>query len=419
MKLIRTSLFAGIITFIRISSGFIAGKVVAVLTGPSGVALLGQFINLINLATPLANGAINVGVVKFTAEYDDNETKLKLLFSTALKISICCSFLIGLALILGAEIISIQLLYNDIYVIPIRIFGCSVIFYALNSLLISILNGKKQIKTYTIVNTVGSLVGLLLTIILVYYFNLMGALYSLVLAQSITFFITSSMIIKSPWFTWSFFTQPFNSIIAKKLSGYALMAIVTLTLGPITHITIRNIIIQELGIPAAGLWQGMMRISDGYLMLVTVSLSTYYIPKLSSLKTDNELRNEIYAGYKTIIPIVFLGCITIYLFRYYIIRILFSPEFLEMETLFIYQLIGDLFKVSAWLIGYLMIAKAMIKTSIISEVVFNLIYIILSYTMTSYFGLKGVTVGYAINYSLYLILMIFIFRKLLFFRVIK
>lgn len=43
MKLIKTSVFSGIITFIKIAAGFVAAKVIATITGPSGVALLGQF----------------------------------------------------------------------------------------------------------------------------------------------------------------------------------------------------------------------------------------------------------------------------------------------------------------------------------------------------------------------------------------
>ncbi len=47
MQLIKTSFFSGIITIIRIASGFVANKVVAVYTGPSGVAVIGAFTNFI------------------------------------------------------------------------------------------------------------------------------------------------------------------------------------------------------------------------------------------------------------------------------------------------------------------------------------------------------------------------------------
>ncbi|RYE13476.1 MAG: O-antigen translocase, partial [Rickettsiales bacterium] len=88
MKLVKTSLFTAVVTFIRIASGFVAGKVVAMITGPAGVALIGQFTNFVSIILTVSNGAINTGVVKYTAENEKNEFKLKKLFSTALRISI-------------------------------------------------------------------------------------------------------------------------------------------------------------------------------------------------------------------------------------------------------------------------------------------------------------------------------------------
>lgn len=414
MKLVKTAFFSAIITFIRIASGFVASKVVAIFTGPSGVALIGAFTNFISIALTFANGAINNGVVKYTAEYESDEQQLKTLFSTSLKISIYCSVFFGLVLIFFAPFLSDWILTNELYSNPIRVLGGSIILYALNTLLVSILNGKKQIKTYTIVNTIGSLIGLIFTITLVYYYKIEGALYALVLAQSIVFFLTAALIVKSSWFAWSYFTHPFNKEMAKKLGGYSLMAIVSAITLPVAQIILRNIVIKNIGIDEAGYWQGMMRVSDGYLLLIITSLSTYYLPKLSSLKTDPELKSEILNGYKIILPTVFLGCVFIYFFRFLIIRILYTDSFLQMETLFLWQLLGDFFKIAAWVLSYLMLAKAMTKVYIMTEVLFALSYVFFGFLFVHYLGLIGITLAFAFNYLVYLIVMVCIFKKLLF-----
>ena len=269
MKLVKTTLFSGIITFIRILSGFIASKVVAVFTGPLGVALIGQFINFVTVVLAFANGAINMGVVKYTAELNGDTDQLKALFSTAFKISITCSAIVGTILIFSAPYMAIGLFHNLIYQNPIRVLGATIILYSLNTLLISILNGKGEIKTYTIVNSIGSLIGLLFTIVLVFYMKVQGALYALVLSQSIIFFITGFLISRSDWFSWSYFNQSFNLVIAKKLSHFTLMAVVSSITLPIAQIVLRNYLTKKLGINSAGYWQGMMRISDGYLLLIT------------------------------------------------------------------------------------------------------------------------------------------------------
>jgi len=412
MKLVRTTVFSAIITFIRIASGFVAGKIVAVFTGPAGVALIGAFTNFISVVLTFANGAINTGVVKYTAEYHEDEDKLKYLFSTAFKISIYCSAVVGLFLFVFASKFSAWILTSQEYTNPIRILGLTIGLYSLNSLLISILNGKGQIKTYTIVNTLGSITGLLFTVVLVYFYKIQGALYALVLAQSIVFFITALLIIKSSWFSWGYFNRGFDKNIGVKLSHFSLMMMVSAVMIPVSQIVLRNMLITKLGINAAGYWQGMMRISDGYLMLITTSLSTYYLPKLSSLKTNTELRKEIINGYRIIIPGVFFGCCFIYFLRFFIINLLYTTEFLRIESLFLWQLVGDFFKMSAWILSYLMLAKAMTRTFIITEIVFSLTYVIFGFFFVKHIGLVGITMAFALNYLFYFILMIIIFRKI-------
>jgi len=71
-----------------------------------------------------------------------------------------------------------------------------------------------------------------------------------------------------------------------------------------------------------------------------------------------ELKKEIFYGYRIILPIVVFMALGIYFLRDFAILILFSDEFIPMSDLFFYQLIGDVFKIASWLLGYLMIAKA-------------------------------------------------------------
>lgn len=413
MNLIKTTFFSGIITLIRISSGFVANKVIAIYTGPGGVAIVGAFSNLISIVLTFANGAINTGVVKYTAEYEGNNDKLKLLFSTSFKISLYCSGFVGIVLFFFGTFFSSLIFNTPLYVNPIKILGFTIILYSLNSLLISILNGNKQIKTYTIVNTLGSVLGLFFTLVLVYFYNIEGALYALVLSQSIVLFVSLLFMTKMEWFSLDYFKQKIDIEILKKLSHYSLMAIVTALTVPVSQIILRNMLISTHGIQSAGLWQGMMRISDGYLMILTTALATYYLPKLSSLHTDKELRLEILYGYKLILPIVFLSSLLIYILRFFIIELLYTPDFSLMSDLFLYQLVGDFFKMASWILGYLIVAKSMTKIYILTEIGSTLSYVILGYVCVDYFGIKGISIAFAINYFLFLIVMIYIFRNLL------
>lgn len=217
--------------------------------------------------------------------------------------------------------------------------------------------------------------------------------------------------IKSNWFRLEYFKQGLDKESLVKLSKYSLMAITSALTVPVSHLIIRNYISESLSWDDAGYWQGIWYISTMYLMVITTSLSVYYLPRLSEIQDNNELKKEIFNGYKIIIPIVTVMSIFIFLLKEYIILIAFSDKFMPMMELFAWQLIGDVIKIASWLLAYLMLAKAMTKIFIYTEIVFSTLFVLLSILFVNNFGLIGITYAFSLNYFLYLVVMIFIFRK--------
>lgn len=417
MKLIKTTLFSSIITFIRIATGFISNKVVAIFVGPSGIAILGQFVNFFNIALTFSNGAISTGVIKYTAEFENDKKQLKKLMNTSLMITLYSSLITAFFLIVFSSSISKYLFSTNFYSKPIFYIGLTVIFYSLNNLILSVLNGIGDIKKYTLINSIGSLFGLFLTILLVYYYNIIGAIYSLVFAQAVVFFFSLILVTKKSWFTSNYFNLKIDFVILKKLSHFSLMAIVASLTLPISQIFLRNMLTSRFGIEEAGIWQGMMRISDGYLLLITTSLSVYYLPKLSSICNDNlKLKQEIFSGYRIIIPTILTTELIIFLFKKNIIQLLFSSDFNQMSTLFFWQLSGDFLKIIAWVLSYLLLARSMTKIFIFSEILFSISYVVLGYVFTKYFNLKGISIAFCVNYLFYFLYMIYIFRDIIFLK---
>lgn len=151
-----------------------------------------------------------------------------------------------------------------------------------------------------------------------------------------------------------------------------------------------------------------------YLLVITTSLSVYYLPRLAELRNKNELRKEIFSVYKLIIPLLVAATIVIYFLRKLIIQILFTKEFAGMQELFGFQLVGDIFKMAGWILGYLMIAKAMTKTYITMEFVSYSGQVLFSCGFVALCGTVGATIGYAVGNLLYFVIMVIIFRKILF-----
>jgi len=410
LTLIKTSVLSAISTIIKVIAGFVSIKVVAVYVGPSGLALIGQMQNFISMMSSVASAGVNSGVVKYTAEhYEDEQIKQKI-WSSALKISLVLIIPIAIGIIFLADFISMQLLNTAEYSSIFIVFAITVIFFVLNGLLTSILNGQKEIKKLTILNIVGSLFGLAVTILLVTQYELYGALIAGIVSQSIVFFITLAFVLKSSWFKLSMFLGSMDKEYRNKLLKYSLMTITYIITSSLSQIYIRHYLGANIGWDEAGYWQAIWRISETYLMLITTTLTIYYLPKLSSIQDKVELRKELLYGYKIIMPIVIVMALGIYIFRDFIISILFSEAFSPMAELFFYQLIGDVIKIAAWLLGFIMVAKAMTRLSIFSEIFFACSFVGFVVLFVNIYGLIGVTIAFMVNYLIYMIFLYFSLR---------
>lgn len=411
MTLIKTSILSFIATAIKMLAGLAINKAVAIYIGPSGLAIIGQFQNFMQLTMTAAKGGINSGVTKYTAEYGKEGEQLTPLLSTAGRISVVCSLLVGASLIVLAYPASEYFLNSAEYAYVFVIFGVTIGLFVINQLLLSIINGLKEVKVFIAINITQSLYSLIFTTLLIVMFGLNGALIALVTNQSVVFISVLWRLRYHPVIKYSRFRKKFDWQQAKKLLRYSAMALTSAATVPVSHLIIRNYLGENLSWEQAGYWQAMWYISSMYLMVVTTALSIYYLPRLSEITDRLELRKELLNGYKLIMPIVMILSLAIYLLKDIIIWLLFTEDFLPMRELFAWQLIGDVVKIASWLLAYLMLAKAMTKLFIITEVVFSILFVSFSMLFVDLYGLVGVTYAYFVNYSLYFILMMYIFRK--------
>ena len=300
--LVKVSFLNAIATIIRMLTGLVSVKVVASIIGPSGIALLGQLNNFSTILLGISNGGINAGMTKYLSEHSDNEEEYIPFLGTGLWITLVLTMVISLMLVFGAGYFSETILMDTKYMAVFYIFGATLFFYSLSTLLISVLNGFKEYKKYVLINIAGSVVGLIFSIILSVKFGVYGALISAVTFQSVVFFLILGIIAKAPWFKWKRIISNFSKTASIKLGHFTLMALASAITIPAGQLIIRKFITTNSSISEAGLWEGVNRISNMYLMVITVSLSVYYLPRLAELKNKLELRNEILKVYKLIIP---------------------------------------------------------------------------------------------------------------------
>ena len=409
--MIKTSFLTGIGTVIAQVSGIIVVKIIAITLGTAGVAMISQFVDFITMSTSIATGGIQQGVVKYVSQYKDNQQQLSKILSTSLRITLISTLFFGLIIFLSSNYLSVYLFQTNIYSYILKIFAVNIILFGLNTLLIKILNGTEEIKKLVMVNISNSLFGLFLTSIAAFVYGLPGVLIALSISQSIVFFVSLLFVTKSKWYQKKLFNSGIDKTNLLRLLAFTAMGICSLVLGPFVNIGIRNYIIDHLCIHDAGLWSGMLKLSNSYLGIITVTLSYYYLPKLSRLTNKLEIRKEIFQGQKIILPLLFLMLLIIFLFREQIIILIYTRDFIDMKDLFLPQLIGDFLKIASFFLSYLLIAKAQTAKFIISSIIFAIITYFLSIFLINKFGLIGVVYATPIIYFLYSCTMIYLLRE--------
>ncbi|TCD21221.1 O-antigen translocase [Pseudomonas sp. IC_126] len=405
MTLIKTSLLNGIAVVIKMLTMLGLNKILAIYVGPAGYAAIGNFQNAVQMISTFASGAINTGVVKYTAEYYDDEEKQRQVWRSAGTIAVLGSVVTGIGVSVFSKPIAQWFLHDEQYSAVFIWFSVTLVFYIFNTLLLAILNGKKEIHRYIIANIAGSLFSLVVTSILAIQFGLFGALTALAVFPSFAFVVTLYLCYKADWFKFSYLFGGLDKNVLLNLSKYTAMALTSAACVPVSHVLIRTHLGNTFGLEAAGYWEAMWRLSAAYLMLVTTTLSLYYLPRLSELKEPVEIRKEIIQGYKIILPVTAVCGLVIYLLRDFIIGVLFTQDFIPMRELFAWQMVGDTLKIGSWLLGYVVIAKAAFKFVMFTEVFFAVLFYLLVSSLTVIYGIEGATIAHSFTYLFHFIAM--------------
>lgn len=415
-QFINASFYSAISSVIKIVTSLLIGKLIANLSGAEGMVLYGQLLSFVVIMNVFSGGAINQGITKYVAQYNSQEKNLTpALLSTSLKITVFLSLLLGLLMIVFSKFISKQILYDEKYFLIFVFYGITIIFFSLNNFLLSILNGYKEFKKFNVLNIILNIFSLLITIALSFTLNIFGTLLSVVISQSVIFIISLFYLRKEHWFKRSNFNLPINKVQLKLLSGFALIAILSTAITPISSIIIRNNIIDQLSLFDAGLYEFAFRVSTVIIIFFSLTISTYYLPRISEISVKKELYLEIKNTYLIVIPVAAILLLIIYFSRDLIILILASSDFKLASPLFIWILIGVFFKISTQIVGFVFLSKAKIKSVIIIEILYNIILTGLSIVFVQKYGLVGAVVAFCISNILYFIVV----QALFYFNFVK
>ncbi len=400
---------------IKMCFGLIISKILAVFVGPAGLALVGNFKNFFSGIETVSTLGFQVGITKYVVEAKNDHNKLQQLISTLAISILCVVFLLSLFLFFGASYLNNSIFGSNFdYVLLFQIFAFTLPWFAFSVIFTAIIKGLNKPEKSIYLNILSSCIGFVVSLILVTQFKTFGSLLGILVTSALLFFASLYFLNQEFYFFSKIKFVFFNFLILKKLFSFSIMALVSSIITPIVLLFIRKNCIELVGLREAGYWVSIDLISNYYMMFVTSFFVIYHLPKLADCDTDLALKKIFNEYYKTVLPGFVLMVLMIYFTRHFIISLLFSKSFEPVEALFIYQMLGDVLKVSSLILSYAL----WLKKRLVAFVLFELIYLAFFYFMSQYFinnfGVEGILIGYCYSTGMYLLGLLLLFKKILF-----
>ncbi|MBO1404918.1 hypothetical protein BVJ64_15610 [Vibrio cholerae] len=401
-RLLKVTAMTGLLTLLRMAMGFVIAKVVAIYTGPTGLAMLGQVQSLVGSLNGIINAPAGSGVVRFTAENKvQGFEACAPWWRAALQwVLIISAIAIPVGILLAKPIASS--LFKDVSLVWVVVATvCVLPFAAIGTLFNSVINGQQLYRRYVGLGMISALVSGSVMLGMIALHNIEGALLAAAIQGGLIGVVMLIANLRQPWFKLGYWWGAVEPKARKDIGKYMLMAITSALTVPVALILVRNILIDQVGWDATGQWQAVYKISEVYLGVITMALGTYYLPRLSSLTGVDAIVSEIHKTARVIIPIVAVMAVGVYLLRDVAISLLFTEEFRSARELFAIQLTGDVIKIASWLYAYPMLSRGATKWFMGTEILFSLSFVALTYLFVANMGLKGATIAYLVNYSVY------------------
>ncbi|MBP6455542.1 MAG: O-antigen translocase [Chitinophagaceae bacterium] len=401
--------FIGVAFFTALQSGvklivnFIIGKMAAVYLGPVGLGLLGQFQNLANLFQNFSNGAIQNGVIKHIAQ-EKNIEEQKKITQTAFTISLIIGFLFFIAVVLFSSFLNNSFVKLENYFYPFLFLGLSCLFFSLNTLITSLFNATKDFKSLSYFNISQSIITLLLFIPLTFLGKLNGALIAVVSFNVLSFFVGFFMLRNKRLQFAKSFIWGIDKRIVKNLAAFSLMTLVTVFNSSVTQLSVRTFIINHISKIDAGFWEALNRISNFYIFFLALIFSSYILPKYAEERNSIGMKNQIFSNFYRILPLTIFILGVVFLLKDVLVQFIFTKEFLPLKEFMPYHLLGDFFKISAWVLSNFLVAQKRVFSFIISDIVFNLSFVLMVYFLGK--NLNDITFYYMLSGILYLVFLL-------------
>ena len=401
------------VTFLNAVRVFVVNKLLAVFLPPSAFACVGQFMNFMTMGQATSSLALQNGWVSLSAQNKNNLEQLRGVWRGGFRLTTFASIVTFAVALVFCFTLPLEKFFPEIH--P-RLVQAAIIFalpgvFAMNIITItsSVMNGLGHYRRWALINMVTSLWQMLWVAFFLYTGRL--SVLSIVATQSVVAGVFAAQIASRAGFSLNEIRKTALDIRAPWIS-YALMGIVPMVLSPVVLTFMRLTIGENLGWNAAGIWQGIWKISDFLTAFFSAILGVIILPKVSAALTKSEFWGMFRPVLMKTMALALVAVAILYFGRSLLVTVMLSSAYAGAADYIPMQLLGDFFRVGGWALGLVLIARRETKKFLILEICSEFVLASATYGLVKLYEFNGPMMAYALENFLTLVASFIIVSRL-------
>ncbi len=406
-QILKSTSLVGGSTVIRLIIRVIRTKILAVLIGPSGMALFALYGSITDVIGKVSGMGIHSSGVRQVAEANGqgDQRKISQTIIALRRVVLLLGLLGGTALLLFCAPISRLTFGDSSHAGPVALLSLCILFTAVSSGQMALIQGMRRIRNLATIQIVGEFCGLLATIPLILVLRKHGVAPAMVAAAAALLLVS-----------WRFARRiPVDRIalswketcrLSKGLIGLGVAIMLASLMTAATTYFIRTSIARQLGLDAAGYYHAAYALSGIYVGIILSAMGADFYPRLTAAAHDNKTCNRLVNEQSEVaLLLAGPGIVATLALAPFVIRLFYSAEFLPAADVLRWQVLGLLGRIVSWPLGFVVLAKGKGKVFVASELAANAVHVLLVVYAMQRWGLEGTGIAF---FALYLYYCVFI-----------
>ena len=421
---------------INLLLGMVRTKFAAVLIGPLGVGLLGNYVAIQALVGTIAGLGIQSSAVRDVAEAVGKDDPQAIGRAIVTLRRVCwLTGLLGTSAMIAFAVPLSRWTFGDVgqvvqIAVPfsgwvfsigeragdIALLAIAILFANVSGGQMALIQGLRRIGDLALIQVIGTIAGTVISVGCYIELGLRGIVPSLLLMAGVqlvtSWYFARQVPVPKVAMTWWESLGETGSMVRLGLalmwSGLAVSLVAYLT---------RALITQQINLEAVGVFTAAYALSGMFVNVVLGAMGADYYPRLTAVASDryamNRLVNEqTEIGLLLAVP----GLLATLSLSPWIIRLFYTDAFLPAAELLQWFVLGCLGRVISWPLGFVMLALGKGLWFFVTETLGNALHLILIGLGLMTLGLQGVAVAFFLMYLVYTAVVYGVSRRLTGFR---